>query len=42
MTRPFSPIVLLFGALSLFVSPVEARQDGPPNFVVIFCDDLGY
>lgn len=42
MTRLFSPIVLLFGALSLFVSPVEARQDGPPNFVVIFCDDLGY
>ncbi len=38
--RIFAGLVLIAGALGIFVTPVAAVVR--PNFIVILCDDLGY
>jgi len=35
-------IVALAVGTSIFFAPVAAAADHPPNFVLIYCDDLGY
>ena len=39
--RP-SPCIAAAISLLLSLTASQAREEGPPNFVVIFCDDLGY
>ena len=48
-SRAFHPFIGLMAALALGLAlttaagrPAQAQKQRPPNFVIIFCDDLGY